>query len=431
MPTLYEYLNTGPDGNYNIGAAGWLSQTFTPAIGHSITSVKLLLYRLAGNPGIITVSIRATDVNAAPTGADLTSGTTDGDTLLTGAENAEWREITFSSGYVLTAGVKYAIVARAPSGGPVDKYAVWRCDQSPPVPPYTGGRGWGSADSGSTWTVDFDYWGLYVDFMFEDWGGALTLPTVTTQAVTAISGTTATGNGNITSLGNSAVTQHGHCWNTTGTPTTADSKTTNGAASATGAFTSAITGLTVGTKYYVRAYATNTAGTSYGAVVVFWADKGTVFPTEAITRVTSIIHRYDRFTGQYTMELGLGDVTSDFGFPVWSGTAQSLAQSTAPITEGEMDKSIESAKPTPVETALEEAIRRLFRIYPPEIKPDRPRVEMWSPEALAIRNRQIALLKELQGVMMEASRIGISSKARRDLIVKAIELKKRLPGGGG
>ncbi len=96
--------------------------------------------------------------------------------------------------------------------------------------------------------------------------------TVTTQAVTAISGTTATGNGNITSLGNPNPTQHGHCWNTTGTPTTADSKTQNGAKSAIGTFTSAITGLTAGTKYYVRAYATNTEGTSYGGSTSFKAN---------------------------------------------------------------------------------------------------------------------------------------------------------------
>ena len=38
-----------------------------------------------------------------------------------------------------------------------------------------------------------------------------------------------------------------------------------------GAFTSSITGLTQGLIYYVRAYATNSAGTSYGANVSFRA----------------------------------------------------------------------------------------------------------------------------------------------------------------
>jgi len=94
-------------------------------------------------------------------------------------------------------------------------------------------------------------------------------PTVTTQAVWAIAKTTATGNGNITDLGAANPTQHGVCWNTTGTPTTADSKTTDGAVAATGAFTSNITGLRPGTDYYVRAYATNMYGTSYGNQVFF------------------------------------------------------------------------------------------------------------------------------------------------------------------
>jgi len=94
-------------------------------------------------------------------------------------------------------------------------------------------------------------------------------PTVTTQAVTSIASTTATGNGNITSLGVPNPTAHGVCWNTTGTPTISDSKVDNGAASNTGAFTATITGLNPGTLYYVRAYATNSAQTSYGEQVSF------------------------------------------------------------------------------------------------------------------------------------------------------------------
>ena len=97
----------------------------------------------------------------------------------------------------------------------------------------------------------------------------LLAPTVTTQAVTAITTTTATGNGNITVLGVPNPTQHGVVWSIALNPTTADSKTTDGAVSATGAFTSSITGLTPGTLYHVRAYATNAAGTAYGEDVTF------------------------------------------------------------------------------------------------------------------------------------------------------------------
>jgi Ig-like domain-containing protein len=94
-------------------------------------------------------------------------------------------------------------------------------------------------------------------------------PTVTTQAVTNITTTTATSNGNITALGIPNPTQHGVVWSTSANPTTANNKTTDGPVSATGAFISQMTGLTANTLYYVRAYATNDAGTVYGAEVTF------------------------------------------------------------------------------------------------------------------------------------------------------------------
>ncbi len=97
-------------------------------------------------------------------------------------------------------------------------------------------------------------------------------PTVTTQTMQAITGTTATGRGTITELGGGSITAHGHCWDTSTDPTTSDSVVDNGAVTATGGFTSALTGLSSGTSYYVRAYATNPAGTSYGANAFFTAN---------------------------------------------------------------------------------------------------------------------------------------------------------------
>jgi len=103
---------------------------------------------------------------------------------------------------------------------------------------------------------------------------------VTTQAVSDIAKTTATGNGNVSSDGGAAITERGVCWSTTTNPTTANSKAT--AAGTTGAFTAAMTGLSAGTHYYVRAYAINSVGTSYGANVefdtlIFYAISGIVY----------------------------------------------------------------------------------------------------------------------------------------------------------
>jgi uncharacterized protein (TIGR02145 family) len=88
-------------------------------------------------------------------------------------------------------------------------------------------------------------------------------PTLTTTAASSITKYAASAGGTITSNGGSAITASGICWSTTATPTISDSKTTDGTTS--GTFTSSITGLTAGTTYYVRAYATNAIGTSYGA----------------------------------------------------------------------------------------------------------------------------------------------------------------------
>ena len=92
-------------------------------------------------------------------------------------------------------------------------------------------------------------------------------PTVTTTAISNIGKTTATGGGNITADGGGTVTARGICWSTSQNPTLSGSHTTNG--TGTGSFTSAMTGLTVNTTYYVRAYATNSAGTAYGEEVSF------------------------------------------------------------------------------------------------------------------------------------------------------------------
>ncbi len=92
-------------------------------------------------------------------------------------------------------------------------------------------------------------------------------PTLTTNAISSITKYAASAGGTITSNGGSVITASGICWSTTATPTTSDSKSSDGTTS--GTFTSSITGLTAGTTYFVRAYATNAIGTGYGAAQSF------------------------------------------------------------------------------------------------------------------------------------------------------------------
>ena len=98
--------------------------------------------------------------------------------------------------------------------------------------------------------------------------GARSLPTIaSTTAISAITRTTATSGGNVSSSGNDTLTARGVCWGTSSNPTIANSKTDDG--TTRGTYTSSITGLTYNTTYYVRAYATNSVGTVYGNEVSF------------------------------------------------------------------------------------------------------------------------------------------------------------------
>jgi len=114
---------------------------------------------------------------------------------------------------------------------------------------------------------------------------AVAIPTLVTSAVTSITLTSAVSGGNITADGGGTITARGVCWNTVTGPTLANSKTSNG--TGTGSFVSNLTGLTGGTTYYVRAYATNAAGTAYGNEIIFTTNP-LVIPTLTTTAVSAI-----------------------------------------------------------------------------------------------------------------------------------------------
>jgi hypothetical protein len=99
------------------------------------------------------------------------------------------------------------------------------------------------------------------------------VPTITTIAVSSITQTTATSGGTVTADGGAPVTVRGVVWSTSPSPTVAlATKTTDG--TGTGTFASNITGLSAATTYYVRAYATNSAGTAYGSETSFATSAG-------------------------------------------------------------------------------------------------------------------------------------------------------------
>lgn len=93
------------------------------------------------------------------------------------------------------------------------------------------------------------------------------VPTVITEEVTNITGTTATSGGTITDEGSGTVVERGVCWSKGINPTILDSKTIEGGG--VGTFVSNLTDLEPATTYYVKAYAKNEAGIGYGMTFSF------------------------------------------------------------------------------------------------------------------------------------------------------------------
>lgn len=92
-----------------------------------------------------------------------------------------------------------------------------------------------------------------------------TLPVVKTLSATKASATTISATGAVESDGGHAVIERGICYSTNATPTTSSSKVL--CEVGIGTYSCTITALQAGTTYYVRAYAINSEGISYGEVL--------------------------------------------------------------------------------------------------------------------------------------------------------------------
>ena len=132
------------------------------------------------------------------------------------------------------------------------------------------------------------------------------LPAVRTLNTNNIFNTGAIINSEVINEGGSTVTQRGVCWSANENPTIANNTTNDG--TGTGSFTSSITGLSSNTSYYVRAYAINGVGTTYGNQLNFTTTNSSgSIPILTTTSVSGI-------TGNSAASGG--DITSDGGSTV-------------------------------------------------------------------------------------------------------------------
>ena len=116
----------------------------------------------------------------------------------------------------------------------------------------------------------------------------LSLPVITTDSITNITATTADGNATLTNKGNDPNTIVGLCYSTSPNPSIANS-VTQGYVYDTGVFSVHTINLTSNTIYYIRAYATNAAGTAYGNQLTFTTSQLSlaVITTDSITNITA------------------------------------------------------------------------------------------------------------------------------------------------
>jgi pectinesterase len=112
-------------------------------------------------------------------------------------------------------------------------------------------------------------------------------PVVATTDISYLSTTFVTSGGSIPTDGGKPVIERGIVWNTSGNPTVSDNKTDNGGG--TGSFVSQVSDLIPGTDYYLRAYATNAAGTGYGNEISFTTLDSIVAPSVSSFPVTNVM----------------------------------------------------------------------------------------------------------------------------------------------
>ena len=129
------------------------------------------------------------------------------------------------------------------------------------------------------------------------------LPIVTISDVNNITATSATCGGSISDNGGFAVTDKGLVWSTSQYPTLNDNHISLGSGNAP--FTGSMNNLSIGTTYYVRAYATNSQGTAYSSTQRTFTT-GNGLPSVTTTNVT--------MSGGSVVSGG--NVTSDGGYSV-------------------------------------------------------------------------------------------------------------------
>ncbi len=180
---LYENM-TNPNGNDIFYGNIYKAQTFRPSQTHTVTSVQIPFLIRGTGAGQLTVSIRATGANGAPTGSHLASGSIQVSSVTSAWSPASWYTFNLGAGCVVQQGVTYAIVFTAPSTTSSEIMYYWM-NMNNAYPngqlfTSTGGLSWTAT---SAWDVAFREYGI---------SGSQPPPAATTTTTTTPPTTTTT-----------------------------------------------------------------------------------------------------------------------------------------------------------------------------------------------------------------------------------------------
>lgn len=307
----YAFANTGGGGGgggysaktYASGAYA-AGQTVTVIVGSGGTAGTANGSPWGGSGAAGQVTITYTSVSAptlstsAASSVTSSSGTLNGSITATGGANATQSGFAYSITANLTSGVSTttlgAQTGTASFSSSVSSLSANTTYYFRAYATNSAGTGYGSIQSFTT---------------------AAIAPTLTTDAASSITSSSATLNANITATGGANAIARGFARATNAAMTAGVSTSTEAGSFSTGTFSSTTSGLAAGTTYYVRAYATNSAGTSYGSVASFTTIALPTLATNAATNVS---------TSTATLN---GNVTATGG-QTGAGTAQGFAYGT-------------------------------------------------------------------------------------------------------
>jgi uncharacterized protein (TIGR02145 family) len=159
-------------------------------------------------------------------------------------------------------------------------------------------------------------------------------PNLSTTAISAVTSVSAATGGSIINNGGAPITARGVVWDTLTNPLITKNKSING--SINNIFLDTIRGLAGSRLYYVRSYATNSAGTAYGNEVSF-TTLTPVVPTVTINPIDLITNVSARSGGAITSDggaaiLSKGVVWSTFPNPTISNSKTTDSSGVAPFT---------------------------------------------------------------------------------------------------